>query len=153
MIVYPQSYYTDKRDSGYGCGVNSVIKAVGNVAEQAGHFIDEFTDHDMNHLLEIAFHPSIMHGNCYVKRWDYVALCVLEVLGLTGIVERTVFKMERLDVFRIYSTLPTNAYIFEHRQIDRPNWYHFKLKDFNPDRTVNIEQKACGLRGLYIDIK
>lgn len=153
MITYPQKAYTDKRIQGYGCGVVAVVAAVGKVAEDRGHRIDEFTDKDMQRLLRLAFTPSIMTGNCYIRRWHLLAECVIEVMGLYGTVKRTLFKYSHENNFLTYSNLPTNGYIYQYKQIASKQPYHFTEASFNPDTSLSIEEEPSGLRGLYIDIK
>lgn len=153
MIVYPQRGYPFRPIQGYGCGVVSVVAAVGKVAESRGHIIDEFTAKDMERLLNLAFTPSIMSGNCYIRRWHLLADCVIEVLGLYGKTKRTIFKYSNENNFLTFSDLPTNGYIYQYKQINSKEPYHFTEASFNPDTSLSIEDEPSGLRGLYIDIK
>lgn len=151
MIVYPQKAYSDTRIKGYGCGVVSIVEQMGQVAEKHGFFYDEFTDHDMKRLLEMAFaNPKIMHGNCFVRRWHLLAQCTLEVMGYKSKVTRTFFKMGHESFFRNYSDLETNAIIWQHNQIRSREPWHFLTATFNPDTSLSIEDKPCGMRGLNV---
>ena len=143
-----QTEYKSKLIRGYGCAVCSVINVC---LEAAGTY--DFSDEQMNTLLEKAYESGVLKGNCYIMSWGILGQYVLEILGINSTVSLVLFKRAGEDHLKVYSDKPVNGIILQYIQTGNSNWSHFTGTGYNPDPTLSIAANPTGIRGLNIDLE